>query len=120
VLLGDLASTTAIHAALDQVERDANDVLAVGRTVATEYQNGTAPFQDHVHVRAFVFDYLTTHATGMLDWVARTRAALAEWPHLNDTERAARAITRISEHARRLPPNPPNPDATPTPSQPAP
>src|SRR5919197_3588191 len=61
VLLGDLASPAAIRRALDQVERDAHEVLDVGRTVAAEYEAGTAPFQDQVQVRALVFDYLTTH-----------------------------------------------------------
>lgn len=103
VLLGDLASPDAIHRALDQVERDAHDILDVGRTVAAEYQSGTAPFQDQVHVRAFVFDYLTTHATGMLAWVRRTRHALDEWPDLGQEDRAARAVQRIGERAGRLP-----------------
>ena len=43
------------------------DILDVGRTVAAEYAAGGEPCQDQVHVRAFVFDYSTTHATGMLD-----------------------------------------------------
>ncbi|MEO8687642.1 MAG: hypothetical protein ABI611_05420 [Solirubrobacteraceae bacterium] len=54
-------------------------------------------------MRAFVFDYLTTHATGMLDWVARTREALDEWPELDHDQRAARAVGRISARARTLP-----------------
>jgi DNA-binding PadR family transcriptional regulator len=110
VLLGDLGSAAALRAAVDQIERDANEVLAVGRTVAAEYHAGTAPFQDHVHVRAFVFDYLTTHATGMLDWVARTRTELDQWPHLSKTERASRAVAHISDRARHLPAAEPQPD----------
>jgi PadR family transcriptional regulator AphA len=103
VLLGNLGSTPAIHRALDQVERDAHDILDVGRTVAAEYAAGEAPFQDQVHVRAFVFDYLTMHATGMLDWVQRTRRALEEWPDLSEDLRAARAIERIAACAQALP-----------------
>lgn len=103
VMLGDLGDVDALGRALDQVERDALDVLAVGRAVAAEYEAGTAPFQDQVHVRAFVFDYLTTHATGMLDWVSRTRAAIAEWPALTAEDRAARAVGRIGARARDLP-----------------
>jgi len=103
VLLGDLGTADALHRALDRVEQDAHDILDVGRTVAAEYAAGTAPFQDQVHVRTFVFDYLTTHAIGMLDWVRRTRAALDEWPDLDHDERAARAVRRIEERARTLP-----------------
>ena len=103
ILLGDLSTPDAIHCAIDQIERDAHDILAVGRTVAAEYDAGTAPFQDQVHVRAFVFDYLSTHATGMLDWAYRTRQALNEWPNLSDDQRARRAVGRISQQATELP-----------------
>ena len=73
------------------------------RDVAAEHEVGTAPFQDQVHVRAFVFDYLSTHATGMIDWAHRTRQALHEWPHLSDDQRAHRAVGHISQQATELP-----------------
>jgi PadR family transcriptional regulator, regulatory protein AphA len=106
VLFGDLGSTDAIRRALDQVERDAQDLFAVASVVAEEYAAGTAPFQDQVHVRAFVFDYLATHATGMLGWVQRSRAALDQWPTLSEERRAAAAVERIAECARTLPETP--------------
>lgn len=105
-MLADLATPDAVRRAIDQIEQDAHDILDVGRTVAQEYAAGTAPFQDHVHVRAFVFDYLTTHATGMLEWAQRTRHALDEWPALDDRQRAARAVERIAVGAERLPGSP--------------
>ncbi len=105
VLLGDLSSTDAIRRAVDQVERDAHEILAVARTVAAEYEAGTAPFQDHVHVRVFVFDYLTTQATGMLRWAQATHAALDEWPRLSEPARARQAVQRIRERVRELPPS---------------
>lgn len=106
VLFGALSSPDAIRRALDQVERDAHDILDVGRTVAAEYAAGMAPFQDHIHVREFVFDYLTTHATGMLEWVSRTRTALDHWPGLSKEERSDRAVQRITQRARGLPRRP--------------
>lgn len=104
VLLGDLSSPDAIRVALDQTERDAHEILDVARTVAAEYEAGTAPFQDQVHVRAFVFDYLTAHATTMLAWVARTRTALERWEHLDEPARAETAVRAIAERAHELPP----------------
>lgn len=103
ILLGDLGSVEAIRGAVDQVERDAHDILEVGRTVAAEYESGTAPFQDHVHLRVFIFDYLTTHANGMLGWARRTRSALDEWDGLSDDARAELAVRRIAARARTLP-----------------
>jgi len=114
VLLADLGSPAQLRRALDQVEQDAQAILVVGRTVAAEYQAGTAPFQDHVHVRAFVFDFLTTHATGMLGWVQRTRATLDTWPGMDDAERDKRAVRTIVRQARALP------DVKPASAQPAP
>lgn len=102
VLLGSLGSVDAIRRAVDQVERDANDILDVGRVVAAEYEAGEAPFQDQVHVRAFVFDYLTTHATGMLGWAERTRVALDQWSDLSEEERAAAAVERVTARAATL------------------
>jgi PadR family transcriptional regulator, regulatory protein AphA len=103
LMLGELGSPDAMRRALDRVERDAEEILQVARPIAAEYAAGTAPFQDQVHVRAFVFDYLATHATGLLGWVQRTRTALDEWPTLDDDERAARAVARIVAGAAELP-----------------
>jgi hypothetical protein len=47
--------------------------------VGPEYLAGTAPFQDQVHVRAFVFDFLSHHALMLMDWADRTEAVLDAW-----------------------------------------
>ena len=104
MLLGNLGSAEAVERALDQVAQDAQDILAVAQSVAAEYEAGEAPFQEHVHVRALVFDYLATHATGMLGWAERSRQALGEWPELGEEERAERALARIAARAQTLPP----------------
>ena len=51
---------------------DADAVLDVGRHVAAEYLTGQAPFQDQVHLRAFVFDFLSSHAMMLRGWADRT------------------------------------------------
>ena len=106
VLLGDHGSREQLERALAQVEADANAILAVGRTVAHEYQAGTAPFQDQVHLRAFVFDFLSHHALMLLDWAARTRAELERWPALTAEERADRAVSTITDIRERYPSGP--------------
>src|SRR4051812_3344419 len=103
LMLGELGSPAAMHRALDRVARDAEEILQLAGPIAAEYAAGTAPFQDQVHVRAFVFDYLATHATGLLGWVQRTRAALDAWPELEHDERAARAVAHIVARASELP-----------------
>lgn len=107
IMLGDLAPPERMLAAIAKVEEDAHAILATARAVAAEYEAGTAPFQDHVHVRRFVFDYLTTHATAMLGWAGRARAALDDWPSQSSDERAAAAVGAIAAMARALPPERP-------------
>ena len=97
VFLADLSTPAQLGVALEQVRRDAHAILDVGRVVGREYIAGTAPFQDQVHVRAFVFDFLSHHALMLLAWADRTEAAIAGWSADPDhrAERARRAIAAI-------------------------
>jgi len=69
----------SLAAALAQVRADAEAILAVGRVVGPEYLAGTAPFQDQLHARALVFDFLWSHALMLRGWAARADAAIAGW-----------------------------------------
>jgi PadR family transcriptional regulator AphA len=95
VLLGQLGTHEQLERAIDQIEADAATLIDIADTIADEYLTGTAPFQDHVDHRAFVFDYLATHADGMRAWAERTRQAIADWPAISDDERRERALTLI-------------------------
>jgi hypothetical protein len=101
VLLGQLGSREQLARAVEQVEADAAALIDVAGTIADEYLAGTAPFQDHVDHRAFVFDYLATHAEGMRGWAERTKKAIAAWPGLSDGERRDRALALIEAHPVR-------------------
>ena len=79
VLLADFASPEQLAAAIDQVRTDAHAILDVGRVVGPEYLAGTAPFQDQLHVRAVVLDFLSHHARMLLDWSDRTSAVIERW-----------------------------------------
>jgi PadR family transcriptional regulator, regulatory protein AphA len=95
VFLGELAGPEAMRSALEQVRQDADAVLHVGRRVSAEYLSGTAPFQDQVHLRAFVFDFLSHHAMMLGDWADRTEAALDRWPRQTPVQRAAAGVRTI-------------------------
>jgi DNA-binding PadR family transcriptional regulator len=79
VLLADFATRDQLAAALDQVRADAQAILEVGRVVGPEYLAGTAPFQDQLHVRAIVLDFLSHHARMLSDWADRTSTVVAGW-----------------------------------------
>src|SRR5206468_3113333 len=62
VFLADLSTREQLEAALAQIRADADAIFAMGRVVGAEYLAGTAPFQDQVHARALVFDFLWNNA----------------------------------------------------------
>ena len=64
--------------------------------MADEYLAGTAPFQDHVRVRALVFDYLRRQATAMQEWADAADAHLAALRELPEAEGDAAAVDLIA------------------------
>lgn len=79
VMLMDFGPVDGALKAIDQMEADAGSMLEIGRVVGREYLEGSALFQDQVHARALVFDFLTSQAVMLLGWCARARAALAAY-----------------------------------------
>ncbi len=95
VFLADFATPEQFQVSLDQVRADAKAILDVGRVVGAEYLAGTAPFQDQVHVRALVFDFLSSHARMLNDWADRTELAAAAWKRTSPTARDQSACASI-------------------------
>jgi DNA-binding PadR family transcriptional regulator len=95
VFLADHADPRSTRLALDQVRSDADAILDVGRRVSAEYAAGTAPFQDQVHVRALVFDFLSHHAMMLRGWADRAEQTIESWEHLDPAERARLAVDSI-------------------------
>ena len=95
IFLGAIAGPETMQASLTQVRADADAILEVGRRVSAEYLAGTAPFQDQVHVRAIIFDFLSHHALMLQEWAGRTQATLDRWASITDEQRASEALTTI-------------------------
>lgn len=102
VLLGRLAGEQELHAAVARVRADAEELEAVAAQVADEYLAGTAPFQDHVRVRALVFDYLRRQATAMQEWADAADAHLAALRELPEAAGDAAAVDLIARSRRAL------------------
>lgn len=98
IFLADMCSRQQLQVALDQVMADADAILTVGRVVGAEYLQGTAPFQDQVHVRALVFDFLWSHAMMLRRWAERTEVVIDRWDTMSPAERSELgcAIVRTS------------------------
>jgi DNA-binding PadR family transcriptional regulator len=106
VFLADFATAAQVRAAIDQVRADGQAILDVGRVVGAEYLAGTAPFQDQLHVRAFVFDFLSHHAQMLIDWAERTQAALDAHPDPTTAARQRHALAAVADVLARYPPLP--------------
>jgi PadR family transcriptional regulator AphA len=106
VLLADLGTPEQLSAAIDRVRADGEAIVAVGRTVGAEYLDGTAPFQDDVHARALVFDFLAAHALTLIGWAERAELRVAAWGEETPAQREAAAVESIRRRLAELPPIP--------------
>ena len=101
VFMADFCTTEQLLAAIAQVRADAEAIMTVGRTVGVEYQKGTAPFQDQLHARGLVFDFLWSHAEMLRDWADRADATVTSWRDQPETDRGALALETIGGHLER-------------------
>lgn len=95
VFLSDFGTDEQLHAAITQIRADAHAIIDLGRVVGEEYLLGTAPFQDQVHVRALVFDFLSSHAQMLLGWADRTERALTARADTTPIQRDEHALQTI-------------------------
>lgn len=83
-------------------ERVAEQILADGDAVATEFVAGRHLFQDEAHIRGLLFDALTEHALAAQRWAAQARKEVARWPSIEGDERARRgAVVRMGRYLRK-------------------
>lgn len=86
-----------IRTALAGLDEFIEQAYETARTVGTEYVRGTAAFQRQVHVRALVFDFLTSFFMLFDDWRGRVEREVARWPDMTGGAAAQeRAIERIA------------------------
>src|SRR5205807_1386136 len=95
VLLADLGTVEDLRRAVQSIASDAHNMTVVGQMVAEEYLSGSAPFQDDVHVRALVFDFLQGFAANAADWASRAEAYIDHWSELEDDGRASAGLDLI-------------------------
>lgn len=106
VFLADFSTREQLQFALDQVRQDAEAIQSVGRVVGAEYLAGTALFQDQVHVRSLVFDFLWSHAEMLRGWADRTEATLDSWEAGPGDDRKTAALSVIRGYLENGPPTP--------------
>jgi DNA-binding PadR family transcriptional regulator len=110
IFLGSHGTTkTELLQALDAAQDHAAQIFTVATQVADEYLDHRHEFQDQVHLRAFIFDYLWNSALFTQQWAQRARAEIERWQDLTPTPaKHRRALKRIrflaNDPSRRQPP----------------
>jgi hypothetical protein len=97
VFLGNFSDPGDLSAAVEQTRADAAGLVNLAHEIAQGYIEGRAPFQPHVHVRAFVFDFLFTFGHMVRDWSERTARDLDEWKRLDLDQRRELGKARIAQ-----------------------
>jgi DNA-binding PadR family transcriptional regulator len=122
IFLGSHATTkTELLQALDAAQDHAAQIFTVATQVAEEYLDHRHEFQDQVHLRAFIFDYLWNSAVFTQQWAQRARAEIERWQDLTATPaKHRRALKRIRSLANDPSRRQPLPIAGATSQQPAP
>jgi DNA-binding PadR family transcriptional regulator len=76
VFLAPTPDHPAVRRAVDAIRAEAVELLEVARGIASEYDEGRAPFQSQVQLRAMVFDYLASWAEMRVAWAERATLLL--------------------------------------------
>ncbi len=97
VFLGAEAEPAALLQAVRKVGIDGAEIREVGEPIGRSYVAGTAPFQDQVHVRAFVFDFLWSYSLLLTEWAERTARELERWPRMTVEQRRRRGQRIIAK-----------------------
>jgi DNA-binding PadR family transcriptional regulator len=96
VFISPLGSVADVRHALDSMCDYLDEAFAVADIVGREYVAGTSEFQDQVHARALIFDFLASFFSTVDDWRARTEREVASWRSTRGTAaERARAVNRI-------------------------
>lgn len=93
-------------AALRQAERDSGELLDLAVRIRSEYLAGRAPFQEQIHIRVFVYDFLLSYARMVHDWAVRTQTEIADWDDLSLEGKQERALATFQESFSVERPNP--------------
>jgi hypothetical protein len=102
-MLADFADPSQIPVTLAQVRADAHAILEVVRVVGPEYLRGDSPFQDQLHGRAHVLDFLSNYALMLVEWADRTEAITSQWASVSSEQRHTTARRLIEACMVRYP-----------------
>jgi DNA-binding PadR family transcriptional regulator len=103
--LSPFGTREQLLAALDAAGEEARALLRQALVIGQEFADERHQFQEHVHIRAILFDALWSHAVTMLLWSDRSRAEVRRWRTIDADGQARRqGLRRIRTLMSELPP----------------
>jgi PadR family transcriptional regulator AphA len=91
----------ALADAIANAREVADDVQRIGRVVAREFLEGTAPHQSQPHLNAMVFDFLWTWADQLRTWADRWEGEARRWRDTGRGDSKTRRAMRVFAAAPR-------------------
>jgi PadR family transcriptional regulator, regulatory protein AphA len=84
VLFGNYGTREELLANLRSVAAEADAVKGLWRVVASEYDRGTHPFPERVHVNALIFRWIWEHAELNARWAEWAVERVESWPDVTE------------------------------------
>jgi hypothetical protein len=75
----------------------------VGKQIGEEYLAGKGTYQEQVHIRALVFDFLAQFGLDVIAWAERSLREVEGWDDLTPDGKAERALELIRREISRYP-----------------
>lgn len=94
VHLAPYGSLPDLTNALDRARDEAEALLRQALVIGSEFAEQRHQFQDQVHVRALLFDYLWNFGLSMYVWADRAAAEVARWPDIDGDDAARHRATQ--------------------------
>jgi DNA-binding PadR family transcriptional regulator len=96
LLIGHLGTEQQAALAVERIRMDGEEIQAAGRGIGQGFVDGVAPFQEHVQMRALVFDFLASWSLMLTDWADRTQETMSRWPEQSAEHRRDAALAIIA------------------------
>ena len=104
VHLAPYGTVDDLVSALERARDDGEALLRQALVIGAEFAEGRHQFQDQVHIRALLFDYLWGFGLGMHAWAERSLAEVARWRSIDGDAAARKRGVELIRHSMQKAP----------------
>jgi DNA-binding PadR family transcriptional regulator len=105
LFVAPLGTKEQLMATLEQVRRDAQEMLGFAGAVKQEFLEGRADLQDQVYLRAHAVDFFVSLLTMVDSWAERTLAEIDTWEDLSSEGKNGRGLEIMATLPAPMPPS---------------